>query len=319
VVEAWGDRALAPDAALPRAAVSGLGPHAELGFFLAHLLAHFPPYLLAAALIYLFLDVKVFVVSASLSHLSLTLLALAHLLYPLQVHEFMFPVQIVHSKDLRVLEQPGPSILGLHASLLEDLKTLTARKYVLVNADVPYITTFQMEPMPFAVSEAVAEFHDATVRCVRQKAPAFPAGRIAPVIGAFFLKLLGPCIGKSDDYETFCAFLDAARRGPVDLPPFGVALMQGKVTVALTQLLLEEGVAADMMRAAMWPSLFDPLFHVSVKWPPPGTHQLAEMPTASGQAIRARFSVLGPPGGKKERLSVRKTKSLIADNTPELK
>jgi hypothetical protein len=263
--------------------------------------------MIGTLIVYLLIDAKIVVISSSISHLSQTILGIAHFLYPIQENSFLFPVQILSTKEIGLLDAPGPAILGLHSSLLEDTTDVPSRKYVLVNADLGYMTIMGLEPLPFAAFEAIAEFHDGIVRSVRQKAPAFPAGRILPIVAALILKILGRCIGKSDEYQPFCEFLVAATSGPVDLGPFGMALMHGTVVAALTQVLLGTTPGSELARAAMWPPLFDPLFYATVKWPPPGRGELAQLPVC--QTRPPRFSVRAAPPAK--RGTTRRSKSVI--------
>jgi hypothetical protein len=208
--------------------IHGLSLIAEAAVHLDYLFSRFPPYVVGAIVSSLFADTKVIVISSSFSELSLTTLGLAQLFDALGSGDFAVPVDICCATNTRPLETNGPCLIGLHSSMLDDLKKTSS--YLLVDADVPYVTTVGVEPIPQRVKDATRDYHDRVVQLIVQKRPAFPAGMLQIEMARFWVVLIagGP---------------DAAGAG------FSRAVAAGRLAAAVTRTIAAgncRGIAALM-------------------------------------------------------------------------
>jgi hypothetical protein len=236
--------------------IRGLSSYSEVAFHLDYLLTSFAPYFLASIITYLFADAKVLVMSSSFSHMSSTIFGIAHVLHPIRSDDIAIPINFVGIKNLRTIEMPGPCLIGVHSSLMDEIKKLQNQRYVIVNADVPYIAPMAIEPMPQQVKDALVEFHERVVQVVLQKDPTFPAMAIAAEMSAFWVTLLGPCLGGQTDFPQFIDTLSKVKKGFAELGPFAWKVAIGKLTDIVFKALTAPG--DNLLKASMFPATFDP-------------------------------------------------------------
>jgi hypothetical protein len=271
----------------------GLSSYSELAFYWDHLITHFPPYLLGTVLVYLLLDSKIIVISGSLSDLSLSIFAMAQMLYPIQQDTFLFPVQLVGHHDPTIQERSGPWIYGIHASAQNFLQNLKPHRYVVVNADVPYLCVTGLDLLSPPIINLIHEFHEVIQNFVAMKTPGFPMDGIFHAIRTLVLKTIEYAIGRSSDYETIFRFFQSLKSSsPPELNPFGKAIVAGKIMKEFDNLLFGKGQKADIMKTVLWPSLFDPEYHGVIKCP--SKSRLVQMPELRDVSNRPRFSLIPP-------------------------
>jgi hypothetical protein len=261
--------------------------------------------MLAAILVYLLVDTKVVLVSASVSHLSFSIFAMAQMLYPIHQDLFLFPVQLIGPNDLKLFEGKGPCLLGLHATGMDCLSGLNGGQYVFVNADVPYLTAVGVEALPEGVIRLAAEFHDLLLDIVKLQKPGFPAACILSALRKLILDVYKQVIGIRPDHMTLCEYLKTVSVLPQPhSEPFAIALSTSVITTGFGQLLNEEGPRSLLLKVAMWPADFDPQYRGVIKWPP---RSRVLSPEAPGPVARSRFSVL--PVNRRSVSVVQRSKS----------
>jgi hypothetical protein len=185
-------------------------------------------------LVYLFQDIKILVVSSSLSHISLTLVALAHLFMPLRSDDFFLPFEILNTKTLPILKTLGPGLLGLHSSLLGEVKALNVRRCVFLNADMVYLMPLGVDP-PLAEAQAVVcRFHEDVLGSVVMGSPGFPVHLLSITLRHFFRQLLGPCLEP-----------EAA------LDPFEASVAGGKLAGIAAGMLEGGGSRCEVVRSVL--------------------------------------------------------------------
>jgi hypothetical protein len=139
---------------------------------------------------------------------------------------------------------------------MDEIRKLRNHRYIIVNADVPYIATMAIEPMPQQIKDALADFHERVVQVILQKDPTFPAMAIAAEMAALWVTLLGPCLGGQADFTPFIETLSKIKKGFAELGPFAWKVAIGKLTDIVFKSLT--GPGDSPLKAAMFPVTFDP-------------------------------------------------------------
>lgn len=182
--------------------MEGLISNCEIAKMNRFFLSNYPPYY-AGLLIYLLLKGKrIIVLSADFKHLSSTVFATAALLYPLDFYRqnddgsCINFIPVLPKEKIGLLKCDGPSIYGIHATMINELFTLK-KDYILFNADEPYISNLDENDKDltnddnlYTIFETINFFHEKIIQLCNADKVVFPGPFIFSEIQSLIRDLL---------------------------------------------------------------------------------------------------------------------------------